>query len=165
MELWKKVDEYPDYYVSNLGNVQKLLKTRHPLNIRPRVHSQGYLRVNLSKGKKKKDFYIHRLVADLFVENPDPDNLIQVNHLNEVKTDNRSENLEWCTHKYNSNYGTKCMRLSAHRSKPVVQMDLDGNDIRVFPRAEDARANGFKKEYIGTYPKDPRRTKCLWRYL
>ena len=64
----------------------------------------GYRQVILRKDGEAKHHYIHRLVAQAFI--PNPDNLPQVNHKNEQKDDNRLENLEWCDAKYNMNYGS-----------------------------------------------------------
>lgn len=68
----------------------------------------GYCMVVLSKDGQTKHAYVHRLVADAYI--PNPDNLSQVNHRDENKTNNNVDNLEWCTNKYNVNYGTAVER-------------------------------------------------------
>lgn len=122
------------YQVSNLGRVKSLNRTS--------THSKGYIahykekilkqsferneyvRVGLSKYGKTKLYYIHRLVASAFI--PNPDNLPEVNHKDENKTNNSADNLEWCTHKHNSNHGTRPNRISKSNtnnkstSKPVL---------------------------------------------
>lgn len=65
-------------------------------------NNKGYLIISLCKNKKQKSYLVHRLVAEAFIKKPDQYN--QVNHINEVKDDNRVENLEWCTNRYNVNY-------------------------------------------------------------
>ena len=60
------------------------------------LHRTGYTRVYIDK----KDYRIHRLVAEAFI--PNPNNFTDINHINEIKSDNRVENLEWCTHRHNS---------------------------------------------------------------
>lgn len=90
------------YGVSNLGNVYSFFKEKRILH--PAKKRTGYLVVNWIENGKYKSYNVHRLVAIMFL--PNPDNLPCVNHKNEDKTDNRVENLEWCTYKYNSNYGT-----------------------------------------------------------
>ena len=68
------------------------------------LKNNGYKSVSLTKGGVTKAFYVHRLVAEAFI--PNPDNLPMVNHKDEDKTNNFVENLEWCTNNYNINYGT-----------------------------------------------------------
>lgn len=85
--------------------------------LKPTNDKDGYLRVGLYKDGNSKTYFIHRLVAETFLDNPD--NLPCVNHKNEVKTDNYLNNLEWCDHQYNANYGTRNKRIS----KPVKCID------------------------------------------
>lgn len=87
------------YAVTSCG---KVYSYRSKKFLKPRVHRDGYLIVALSKDYKKKQCFLHRLVAEAFI--PNPDNLPQVNHRDEVKIHNSLQNLEWCTAKYNSQY-------------------------------------------------------------
>ena len=86
---------------------------------------------------------VHRLVADAFV--PNPNNLPQVNHIDENKANNNASNLEWCTPKYNSNYGTKKQRSAEHNAgktgrKPVCQYSIDGVLIKEWQSAREVEA-------------------------
>ena len=114
MEEWKNVIGYEGLYeVSNTGQVRSLDRYVKYSNGRIHLHKgkvlspvkdkDGYLAVFLSCNGKQKTIRIHRLVAQVFIENPD--NLPEVNHLDEDKTNNRVDNLEFCDHKYNVNYG------------------------------------------------------------
>ena len=94
-EIWKSLNfiGYPEYEISNMGNV------RGPHGLRkPVLNKRGYLTIGL----KRKSYQLHRLVAQAFI--PNPDNLPLVNHIDQDKTNANASNLEWCTHKYNSNY-------------------------------------------------------------
>jgi len=101
MEVWKKIDNYPTYQISSLGNVKSLNynKTKKEKILKIRLLKSGYCRVGLCKNGKAKDFYIHRLVADSFLFKKTTDT--QVNHINGIKNDNRVDNLEWCTQSEN----------------------------------------------------------------
>ena len=133
-EIWKDVQGFEGrYQVSNMGRVRsldRLIETEHPYIrkgefLNPSMNSgRGYLRVSFSDGHRHyKHYEVHRLVALHFVDGYKPG--LVVNHINEVKTDNRAENLEWCTYQYNLNYSD----VVAWKRKPVYQYDLDGNFI------------------------------------
>lgn len=96
--IWTKIRDYDEYMVSDTG---KVARQGHELAFRPTP--KGYLRVQLWKDKKGKDFYIHRLVANAFI--PNPNNYPEVNHKDGDKTNNRPSNLEWCSHRGNMKHG------------------------------------------------------------
>lgn len=109
-EIWKPVKGYEDLYkVSNKGNIYSI-KSKKILS--QSIINSGYKVVGLSKDGICTNMLVHRIVASSFIENKNPDTDIYINHKNEIKTDNRAENLEWCTAIYNSNYGTGKERLS-----------------------------------------------------
>lgn len=101
-ERWLPIKGYEELYlISNFGRVMNKATSRV---LRIRYTRGGYARVNLSKNGQIKTHRIHRLVGEHFV--PNPLNLPEINHINEVKADNRAENLEWCDRSYNVNFGT-----------------------------------------------------------
>lgn len=114
-EIWRDIEGYEELYqISSLGRVKSLgnggSNNSKERIIKALVVSSGYLAVGLSKDGKQKQYLIHRLAANAFI--PNPDNLPQVNHRDEDKTNNRVDNLEFCSAKYNSNYGTHNKRIS-----------------------------------------------------
>ena len=137
-EIWKSITGYEGLYkVSNLGRV-KSLNFRHTGKekiLRPLLCG-GYLNVQLCKEGKMKPCLIHRLVATAFIENPE--NLPEVNHKNQVKTDNRVDNLEWCSRKYNVRYS---------KSKKVGQYK-DGLLIKIYNATIDVEKDGFNQSNI-----------------
>lgn len=146
VEIWKDIAGYENLYqVSNLGRVRsldmyvnhwrggKVLRKGRELN--QCADGRGYNIVSLCKNKEKKTWRVHRLVAQAFI--PNPDNLPCINHKDENKLNNCVDNLEWCDHKYNNNYGTRNERLS----KPVLQYTKDGKFIAEYPSIHEAERN------------------------
>lgn len=160
MEQWKDIKGYEGLYqVSNLGNVKSIEKLdslgrlRKERILKPYMSPEGYLRLTLSKKDKQKKHLVHRLVAQAFLENPD--NLSEVNHKNEDKSDNRVENLEFCDRRYNVNYGTGIQRkaekqINGKCSKTVYQYTLNGEFVKEFPSTmEVERQLGYFQTNIG----------------
>ena len=105
--------------MSNTGLIKRIpstkCKTEHTLQ--QGTQKTGYNYVNLSKNSKTCTKRVHRLVAEAFISNPN--NLPEVNHKDEDKSNNNVENLEWCTREYNLNYGTRSEKFSKTRGKAV----------------------------------------------
>lgn len=114
-EEWKDIKSYEGLYqISNLGRVKSLNYNKtNTISVLKPGKCRGYLQVSLCKNGEHKYFKVHRLVAQAFI--PNPNNYKEVNHKDEDKTNNRVDNLEWCTSKYNSNYGTRNKRASEKR--------------------------------------------------
>ena len=111
------------YAVTSCGKVwsyknKKFLETH--------ISNRGYLRVSLCKDGKMKHYSVHRLVAEAYI--PNKDNLPQVDHIDNDKTHNYVNNLQWITHKDNVRKGNNI---------PILQYDLDGNFIREWECAAD----------------------------
>lgn len=167
---WKEVEGTDGLYlVSEEGKVFSVRNNRVLKNQRL---STGYWRIELNINGKYQRRFIHRLVAEAFL--PNPDNLPCVNHKDENPSNNHVSNLEWCTHKYNTNYGTRIERIKTNRqkkdtseyywSKKVYQFDLEGRFIKeygsVAAAARDIEGSstcinkvihGVMKKYKGYY--------------
>lgn len=129
MEIWLDILGYESLYqISNFGNIKnsknKILKGCGFKN--------GYRQVVLCKNNIHKSYYIHQLVAKHFL--PNPNNYIEVNHINEIKTDNNVLNLEWCSHKYNCYYSETWEKIS----KKCFQYNKNGTFVNVYPSILDA---------------------------
>ena len=106
---------------------------------KPMKCTNGYYEVLLNKDNKVKPFLVHRLVAKAFISNPN--NLKEVNHKDENIANNHVENLEWCTSKYNANYGTRNERVYESRRykyRKIRQYDLNGQLIKEWDSIADA---------------------------
>ena len=126
-EIWKYIEGYNNRFeVSNLGRVRSNAYGKTKI-LKGTILPNGYVRVHINYNGEHKYLLVHRLVAEAFI--PNPNNLPQINHKSEVKTENFVENLEWCDAKYNSNYGTCRERTNKKKRKPIIQIDLDGNEI------------------------------------
>lgn len=165
-EIWKDVKGYEGLYqVSNLGRVKSLYYGKERI-MHPQKRQHGYLGVQLHGrgGHAERNFRtmsVHRLVAEAFI--PNPDGLTEVNHKDEDKTNNIVDNLEWISHKANTNYGTAQKRRAAQiinnpkYCTPINQYTLDGELVAEYPSiAEAFRQTGcsrgnIHKALVGTY--------------
>lgn len=155
-EIWKPVLGYKGLYeVSNWGRVKSIRFGKERI-LKPDIVGRGYFQVDLWKNGKVKRYYVHRLVAEAFI--PNYNNLPCVNHKDENKQNNNVINLEWCSAKYNINFGTRTERVSKKLSKTVLQYDLEGNLIREWASANECGRNGFNQSHITDCCKGKRKT-------
>ena len=135
-EIWKNIPGYEgSYKCSNLGRIKSLKrKCKGGNNIRTvpekylkyRITYSGYFRVALTKDKKTKDYFVHRIVAMTFLINPD--NKPFVNHKKGIKTDDRASMLEWCTQSENEIHAHK-IGLKNHKGENHPSAKISNNDI------------------------------------
>lgn len=164
-EIWKDIQGYEGLYqVSNLGNVKSLSRKRIDRNqILPErlltkvIKSNGYQNVTLSINSREKKIYVHRLVAEAFInkqtfkslpnENRELINLeeLEINHKDENKTNNCVKNLEWCTAKYNMTYND----LHLKHARKILQYDLQGNFIKEWESISKALRHLHKPDNRG----------------
>ena len=170
-EIYKDIVGYEGkYQVSNLGNVKSLNYHRSGKEkvLTPFQKPNGYMTITLWKDNSGHTKHIHRLVAETFIENPD--NLPEVNHIDENKENNRIDNLEWCNSKYNMNYGTWIDRRRdnfdySYCCKRVNQYDLNGNFIKTWSNIALAQRE-LKICHISDCCNGKRKTagKYIWKY-
>lgn len=160
IEVYKTIEEYPNYQISNLGNV----KNKHNRILKDRIDKYGYKVIGLSKEGKQKNLFIHRLVATAFI--PNPNNLPQVNHIDENKLNNRVENLEWCSIAYNINYGTRTKKQIKSNSIPILQYTLEGEFVRKWDSATEIKNElGFDNSFISKCCRGERKSSYgfIWK--
>lgn len=158
MEEWRNIKGFEGcYMVSNLGRVKRIGFYRNQSStweheekiLKAGDNGRGYLFVNLSMNNKQYHRYVHRLVAEAFI--PNPENKATVNHIDCNRHNNNVKNLEWATYRENNDYALKVMREQGENkrnnkaSKPIIQYDLDMNFISEYPSVREAeRQLGYK---------------------
>ena len=171
-EIWKDIKDYEGYYqVSNLGRIKSLkriVKGRWKnIIIKEKILNRkienGYLRVQLSKNNISKIFLVHRLVAETFI--PNPNNYKEINHKDENTINNNVDNLEWCTHSYNINYGTRTQKTIDKMCKSILQYDLQGNFIKKWKTMNEA-VRYYHNAHICDVCKGKRQSASgyIWKY-
>lgn len=163
MEIWKDIQGYEGLYqVSNLGRIKSLdryvVRHRKGTTFKALIKGKfpsisltkdGYEKVTLCNKEKTITFRVHRLVAETFI--PNPLNLPHVNHKDENKRNNHVENLEFCSIKYNCNYGNRNKKISSSRindpslSYKIYQYTLDKKLIKIWPSLCECERNGFHR--------------------
>ena len=153
---------YEDYEVSTKGNIRSL-NYRHTGEIRilkQRIDEDGYLQVGLTKNKSRKQCRVHRLVAIAYIFNDNPTVKTQVNHIDEDKTNNNVDNLEWVSPKENIHHGTRTERVRKRvrcieldkiydsMTQAEVETGLDDGSIGKVCRGERKTCGGFHWEYV-----------------
>lgn len=183
MEEWRDVKGYEGFYqVSNKGRVRsiavwnamhhKVCKRKIPVLKAFDTTVEGYKRVLLSYYGIHHHHSVHRLVAQAFIDNPL--GLPEINHKDENTSNNEVQNLEWCTRKYNANYGTLPSRISIrsrnapNSSKAVNQYSLDGSFICKYPSLNEAsrQIGTVSGDMIGRVCKGKSKTAggYLWKF-
>jgi hypothetical protein len=172
-ECWREIENTNGlYFISSHGRVKrrKSLLLEDEYIVRHHVDFYGYLRVGIRICEKWKTIPIHRLVGIYFV--PNPDNRKELNHRFGDKADNYYKHLEWCTRQENilhayafglNKYHPKNWKV---KSKPVIQCDLEWNEIRLFPSVmEVARTLKIRHSNIVVAVKNKRTSHGFrWKY-
>lgn len=153
-ELWRDVPNYEGLYmVSSIGRV-KSIRRKNSVGryikekiFSARENNHGYPSVSIMKNGKSKNVRVHRLVAEAFI--PNPDNLPEVNHIDENKSNNRVENLEWVTQQQNITRNDLHIRGGKNRLRSVLQCNEKGEAIKEYESAKcAAQETGFSYDAI-----------------
>lgn len=172
MEIWKSIKGFEKYEVSNMGNVRFYRKNEYhimkPAKDKMKCYNGGssYMAVCLHNTHGRKKVYVHRIVAESFL--PNPNKLPEVNHINGIKSDNRVENLEWVSKSENIIHSIRVLgRLSTNQKKPVMKFDKLGNFIQKYDSISDASKDvGISFGLISEVCKKKRKSAggYIWRY-
>lgn len=143
-EIWKDIPEYEGLYqISNLGRVKSLRGNEKIL--KQLVNRDGYYVVRIRKNKKRKEYFVHRLIALCFIEYKNNYkyledeknkvfnvNKLTVNHIDKNRLNNNIDNLEWCTSRYNVHYSSDTLKIKAIEKlkkikKYILKSNIDEN--------------------------------------
>ena len=173
-ETWKPVYRHEGLYeVSDTGSVRAVsrevnsrykTRTLSAKTLKPSLDKDGYLAVSLYKDGKAHRKRVSRLVAEAFLGVPSK--FMEVNHKDENVRNNNVSNLEWCDRTYNNNYGTRTLRSTLSRSKPLIATGIDGA-ITIFPSVSSLKIHGYANRSVYRCLKGIRKhyRNMTWKYL
>lgn len=180
MEKWASIEGYNGYEVSNIGRVRALDRIIENPTVKggtirkqkikgrilkPHKSNKGYMIIDLSNNTVRKKFTIHRLVGMAFI--PNKENKPCINHKNEVKDDNRVENLEWVTYLENNKYNDKHKRCARFFEKSIYRINEATGEKKKYKSAKEAKdLDGFNATRIARCckGKEKRHRGYLWQY-
>ena len=172
MEIWRDIKGYEGkYQISDLGRIKSLNyrgNTNQEHILKLKEARNGYNQVQLYKNGKGVFYLIHRLVAEAFI--PNPKNLPEINHKDENKLNNNVENLEWCTRKYNNNYGSHNKIVGESHKKSIICITtgekfdsiIDASNKYNVDRASISNCCNNKRKSAGKMDDG---TKLIWKFL
>lgn len=173
-QKWNIKEGFSNYKISNFGEILSLNRkikdsigreqTKKGVKLKPKIDKDGYLNVTLYDDNSKPHYFsVHRLVAELFIDNPN--NLPSVNHIDGNKKNNKYSNLEWCSVKENNRHAINTGLINTN--KPIIQLDLKGNYVNEFYSTREAEAyTGIDNSGISKVCKGKRKTAggFIWKY-
>lgn len=153
--IWKQIQDFPDYFISNTGEVKS---TKHQGQFRrinsdgllaQRTYKNGYKYVNLYKDRHMYSKKVHRLVAEAFI--PNPNNCPQVNHIDEDKSNNSVQNLEWITSRGNLMHNDLHKRVHLKQKRRVGGFSKEGVLLIEFSSATEAALSMLEERKTSTF--------------
>jgi hypothetical protein len=137
-ETWKNITDYPNYNISNYGNVKNIITNK----LLKSSEMGGYKSISLTQNGKRNSFKIHRLVAMAFIDNPD--NKSDVNHKDKNKGNNTVSNLEWMTRKENNIHRCQDIKIKNNKNKPINRINCNTSEVlEQYNSIEDAAIWAF----------------------
>lgn len=157
---FSEVEDY--YYVNKSGEIYSFYSMRNG-EYSPMAYlldKDGYQKVSfIMKGDlPRMCTSVHRVVAFMFVENPQPDKFNTVNHIDEDKVNNNHTNLEWCDVAYNINYGNRTKNASKSTAKPVECYTLGNTLVKTYEKMSDVENDGFSPSKVSLVVNGMRKT-------
>ena len=144
MEEWRIITDFPNYSVSNFGNV-KNNKTNRTMKLSIKG---GYYHVSLTNEDCRKGCKVHRLVALAFIQNLE--NKTDVNHIDKNKLNNNVSNLNWMTRKENNQHKSNGLVYTSNKNKPIIRMNMDEDILQIYNSIEDAGIWAFENKLTKT---------------
>lgn len=170
-----EIENYPGYWVTDTGEIWST-RRKNLTKLTGKVDKYGYPKVAFYYQKRIKHTSVHRIVAQTYL--PNPEDKPQVNHKNGIKTDNRADNLEWCTASENNRHAFRTLKREPSQpwkgkfgkdnpgSKPVEQLTLSGELVKTFDSLHDAKRAGFDLQNVSACCRGKRKThqKFKWKF-
>lgn len=148
MEEWRDIKGYEGLYqVSNLGRI----KNRHNKILKPRIYDKKYLYVILYNKRNYKNYRVHRLVAQAFINNPS--HLPEVNHKDGNKLNNSVTNLEWCSHLENIKHSLSVLGKTKNKAVKCIETNQSFNSIKEASEYFNVDSSSLSKHLLGKHKK------------
>lgn len=160
---WYDVPNYEGIYKINKNGQVKKVSNNKLMSLCTDRNGYKFYHLTSSSGKRRTELQ-HRLIAKVFL--PNPDNFPMINHKDEKPSNNNIDNLEWCTHTYNMNYGGKIAKTIEKNSKKVYCYFIDGSLDKIYKSTQETSKDGYEPKHVSDCALGKRKThkKRIWSY-